>query len=168
MNKAHKLSFCICFPDIYEVAMSNLGIAILYDMLNKNKDIVAQRCFAPWTDMGKLLKDNKIPLMSIETKKPLKDFDIIGFSLQYEMSYTNILYMLELAQIPFRAKDRDFRYPIIIAGGPCSANLEPIADFFDIIYIGEGEEIDKKLCEIAIKYPNDKQKILQEADKIDG
>ena len=168
MKKPHKLSFCICFPDIYEVAMSNLGIAILYDVLNKNKDIVAERCFAPWTDMGKALKENNIPLMSIETKKPLRDFDILGFSLQYEMSYTNILYMLDQANIPFRAKDRDKSYPLIVAGGPCSANPEPIADFFDIIFIGEGEEADEKLCKLVIKYGKDKQKILEEADKIDG
>ncbi|MFW5780460.1 MAG: TIGR03960 family B12-binding radical SAM protein [Bacillota bacterium] len=168
MRKPHKLSFCICFPDIYEVAMSNLGIAILYDTLNKNKDIVAERCFAPWIDMGALLKENKIPLMSIETKKKLRDFDIIGFSLQYEMSYTNILYMLDLAGIPFRAKDRDENYPIVVAGGPCSANPEPFADFFDIVFIGEAEEIDNKLCELIIKNGKDKEKILKKASEIEG
>ncbi len=168
MSKPHKIDFCLCFADIYEVGMSNLGMAILYDTLNRNKDIVAQRCFAPWTDMGDLLKKHNIPLMSLETRKPLKDFDMIGFSLQYEMSYTNILYMLDLAQIPFRAKDRKDGYPIIIAGGPCSVNPEPYADFFDIIYIGEGEQIDKNICELVIKYGNDKQKILSEATKIDG
>lgn len=168
MKKPHKLDFCLCFPDIYEVAMSNLGIAILYDILNKNKDIVAERCFAPWMDMGKLLKEYNIALMSIETKKPLKNFDMLGFSVQYEMSYTNILYMLDLANIPFRAKDRDDSYPIIIAGGPCTANPEPFADFFDIIVIGDGEEVDKTVCEIAIKYPKDKAKMLQEASKIQG
>lgn len=168
MNKPHKIDFCLCFPDIYEVAMSNLGIAILYDILNENKDIVAQRCFAPWTDMGDLLKRHNIPLMSIETQKPLKDFDILGFSLQYEMSYTNILYMFDLANIPFKAKDRSDDYPIIIAGGPCSVNPEPFADFFDLIYIGEGESIDDNICKLVIEYGKDKKKILNEAIKLDG
>ncbi len=148
MDKEHKLSFCLCFADVYEVAMSNLGIAILYDILNKDKDIVCQRCFAPWPDMGELLKEHNIPLMSIEKRKPLKDFDMIGFSLQYEMAYTNMLYMLDLAHIPFRAKDRSDDYPILIAGGPCTANPEPFADFFDIVYIGEGEEVNSKLSKL--------------------
>lgn len=168
MNKPRKVNFCLCFADVYEVAMSNLGIAILYDLLNNDKDIVAERCFSPWIDMGELLKKNNIPLMSIETRKLLKDFDIVGFSLQYEMAYTNVLYMLDLAKIPYRAKNRDDSYPIMVAGGPCTANPEPFADFFDIIYIGEGEEIDKKLCKLYIKYGNDKNRILTEASKIDG
>lgn len=168
MNKPREVNFCLCFADIYEVAMSNLGIAILYDVLNKDKDIVAERCFTPWTDMGELLKKYNIPLMSIETKKPLKDFDVVGFSLQYEMAYTNLLYMLDLAQIPFRAKDRDSSYPIMVAGGPCTANPEPFADFFDLIYIGEGEEADKRICNLVSKYGKDKKRILEEASKIDG
>lgn len=168
MQKPHKLRFCLCFADIYEVAMSNLGIAILYDILNKDKDIVCERCFAPWADMGKLLKENGLPLVSLETKKPLRDFDIVGFSLQYEMAYTNILYMLELAGIPFRSKDRDDSFPLLVAGGPCSVNPEPVADFFDIVFIGEGEEVDKALCHIAIKHKGNKRAILEEASKIDG
>lgn len=168
MKKPHKLEFCLCFTDIYEVAMSNQGIAIVYDILNNEKDIIAERCFSPWLDMGKLLKENDIPLMSIETKKNLKDFDILGFSIQYELCYTNILYMLDLAQIPFRAKDRGEEYPLIIAGGPCTANPEPYAEFFDIIYIGDGEDINNKICNIAKKYPKNKKKILEEVSKLDG
>ncbi|MDD4315758.1 MAG: TIGR03960 family B12-binding radical SAM protein [Clostridia bacterium] len=168
VQKPHKLSFCLCFADIYEVAMSNLGIAILYDILNKDKDIVCERCFAPWTDMAALLREHKLPLVSLETKKPLRDFDIVGFSLQYEMAYTNVLYMFDLAGIPFRAKDRDDSYPLIVAGGPCTVNPEPVADFFDIIFIGEGEEVDKKLCHIAIEHKGDKKAVLEAASKLDG
>lgn len=168
MTKPCNVRFCICFADVYEVGMSNLGIAILYDILNKADNVVCERCFAPWTDLGKILKDNKLPLSSIETGKPLKDFDIVGFSVPYEMSYTNILYMLDLAKIPFRAKDRDDSYPLIVGGGPASANPEPIIDFFDAFFIGEGEEIDLKFCRIVEKYKNNKAKILEEAAKIDG
>lgn len=168
MKKAAKLRFCLCFTDIYEVAMSNLGIAILYDIMNSKAEVVCERCFTPWVDLGKILKENDIPLFSIETRKPLRDFDIVGFSVPYELSYTNILYMLDLAKIPFRAKDRDDSYPIIIGGGPSAANPEPIIDFFDMFVIGEGEETIEKICEIAIKYKGNKQKIIEEASKVDG
>lgn len=168
MKKPHKLSFCLCFADIYEVAMSNLGIAILYDILNNDKDIVCERCFAPWTDMGKLLREEKLPLISLETKKPLRQFDIAGFSLQYEMAYTNILYMLDLAGIPFRSNDRDDSFPLLVAGGPCSVNPEPIADFFDIVFIGEGEEVDKKLCHLAMEHKGNKKALLEAAARIEG
>lgn len=168
MTKQALLRFCLCFTDIYEVAMSNLGIAILYDILNSHKNIVCERCFAPWIDLGKILAENDIPLMSIETRKNLRDFDIVGFSVPYELSYTNILYMLDLAKIPFRAKDRDDSYPLIVGGGPSAANPEPIIDFFDMFFIGEGEETIIKVSEIAIKYKGNKQKILEEASKIEG
>lgn len=168
MTKPCSVRFCLCFADIYEVGMSNLGIGILYDILNKADNVVCERCFAPWVDMGDLLRKNGIPLSSIETGKPLKDFDIVGFSVPYEMSYTNILYMLDLAGIPFRAKDRDESYPLIVGGGPASANPEPIIDFFDAFFIGEGEETDLALCRLVEKYKGDKAKILKEASKIDG
>lgn len=168
MNKPCSVRFCICFADIYEVGMSNLGIGILYDILNKTDGVVCERCFAPWIDMGKILKEHDIPLSSIETGKPLKDFDIVGFSVPYEMSYTNILYMLDLAKIPFRAKDRGEGYPLIVGGGPASANPEPIIDFFDAFFIGEGEYIDAEFCKIVEKYKGDKKRILHEAAKIDG
>lgn len=167
MTKPCNVRFCLCFTDIYEVGMSNLGVAILYDIINKSSSIVCERCFAPWTDLGDILKQEKIPLMSIETQKPLKDFDVVGFSVTYEMSYTNILYMLDLAQIPFRAKDRD-SFPIIIGGGPISANPEPISDFFDAFFIGEGEENLLAFLQVVEKYKGDKAKILLEASKIEG
>lgn len=168
LNKENAVRFCLCFVDIYEVAMSNAGIAILYDILNSDENIIAERCFAPWVDMGKLLKERNIPLMSIETKTPIKDFDIVGMSLQYEMGYTNILYMLELAGIPYRAESRDDSYPLLVAGGPCTANPEPFADFFDVIFIGDGEDVDRDFCYLVKKYGKDKKKILSEAAKIDG
>jgi len=168
MDKPRKVDFCIAFPDIYEVGMSNLGIQIIYDILNKDKDIVCERCFAPWTDMGKLLKERGIPLSSIETKKPLKDFDILGISIQYELAYTNILYFLDLAGIPFFAKDRDDRYPLVIAGGPCVANPEPFAPFFDVIIIGDGEEVNPALSHIVMEHKGDRAAALQEIAKLDG
>ncbi|MCR4660665.1 MAG: B12-binding domain-containing radical SAM protein, partial [Clostridia bacterium] len=156
MNKPCKVRFCMCFPDVYEIAMSNIGIQILYSMLNDDKDIVCERCFAPWLDLGSILKEKNIALGSIETGRDLKDFDIVGFSVPYEMSYTNILYMLDLAKIPFRAKDRDNSYPLIVGGGPASANPEPIIDFFDAFFIGDGEESDIEFCNIVKKYKGDK------------
>lgn len=168
MTKPCNVRFCLCFTDIYEVGMSNLGVSILYDIVNKQDNLVCERCFAPWTDLGDILKKEKILLLSIETQQPLKDFDVVGFSVTYEMGYTNILYMLDLAQIPFRAKDRDESYPIIIGGGPISANPEPIIDFFDAFFIGEGEENLLEFLKLSEKYKGDKTKILQEASKIEG
>ena len=168
MTKPCNIRFCLCFPDLYEVGMSNLGIAILYDVLNKAEGVVCERCFAPWTDMEKIMREKNIPLFSIETKTPLKDFDIIGFSVPYEMSYTNVLYVLDLAGIPFRSKDRGEEYPLIVGGGPACANPEPIIDFFDLFFIGDGEEIDVKVAKIAEKYKGNKKKILEECAKLDG
>lgn len=168
MTKPCNVRFCLCFTDIYEVGMSNLGVSILYDIVNKQNNLVCERCFTPWTDLGDILKTENIPLMSIETQKPLIDFDVVGFSVTYEMSYTNILYMLDLAHIPFRAKDRIDSYPIIIGGGPISANPEPIIDFFDAFFIGEGEENLVEFLRICEKYKGNKAKILCEASKIEG
>lgn len=168
MTKPCKVRFCLCFPDVYEVGMSNVGISILYNILNGDKDVVCERCFAPWKDMAKILRDNKIPLSSIETGTPLKDFDVVGMSVPYEMSYTSVLYMLDLAGIPFYSKDRDDSYPIIVGGGPSSANPEPIIDFFDAFFIGDGEEVDLAFCKIVEKHKGNKKKILEEASKIDG
>ena len=168
MNKPCSLRFCLCFPDLYEVGMSNLGIAILYDILNKAEGIVCERCFAPWTDFADILREKDCPLFSIETRKPLKEFDIVGFSVPYEMSYSNILYMLDLAKIPFRAKDRGDEYPLIVGGGPAAANPEPIIDFFDLFFIGDGEEVDLAVARIAEKYKGNKTKILEECAKLDG
>lgn len=168
MNKKCDVRFCLCFPDLYEVGMSNLGIAILYDVLNKTDGVVCERCFAPWIDLGDILRKNDVPLFSIETRKPLKEFDIVGFSVPYEMSYTNVLYMLDLAQIPFRAKDRGDEYPLIVGGGPAAANPEPIIDFFDLFFIGDGEESDALVAEVVKKYKGNKKKILEECAKIQG
>lgn len=131
--------FAFCFPDVYEIGMSHLGMQILYHFFNRREDIYCERVFAPWIDMEKLMKENNIPLFSLETHSPLREFDFVGFTLQYEMSYTNILNMLELANIPIYSKDRLEEDPLIIAGGPCAYNPEPLAPFIDIFYIGEGE-----------------------------
>lgn len=148
MDKPHRADMCFCFPELYEIGMSNLGVQILYDIINNDKDFVAERCFAPAADLAEKLRAENIPLLSIETKKPLKDFTVLGFSIGFELLYTNVLYMLDLAHIPFLSKDRGEEYPILLAGGPCSVNPEPFADFFDIIVCGEGEEADLAILRI--------------------
>ncbi len=140
------IKFLLCFPDVYEVAMSNLGIKILYEILNRNEDISCEMCYAPWPDMAKLLKDNDISLFGLSSQTSMRDFDIVGFSMQYEMSYTNMLYMLDLGNIPLLRKERSEKDPIIIAGGPCCINPFPLVDFVDIFCIGDGEYNDEKLC----------------------
>ena len=124
--------FAFCFPDTYEIGMSNLGMKILCNCLNNSPRIWCERCFAPWPDMGQVLRDNNIDLYALESGDSLKMFDFVGFTLQYEMSYTNVLYVLDLANIPLLAKDRSNDDPIVIGGGPCSYNPEPVADFFDV------------------------------------
>ena len=133
------IRFCMCFPDVYEVGMSHLGIQILYDMFNKREDTYCERVYSPWPDMDKVLREKNIPLFALESQEPLKQFDFLGITLQYEMCYTNILQVLDLAQIPLHAVDRTEEDPIVIGGGPCAYNPEPIADFFDFFYMGEGE-----------------------------
>ena len=171
MTKPAKAKFCFCFPDIYEIGMSNLGLQILYDIINRHPDFIAERCYAPWTDMGAKLRENNIPLLSLETATPLKDFDVVGFSVQFELLYSNVLYMLDLAGIPFYAKDRGDEYPIICAGGPCAVNPEPFAPFFDCIVIGEGEEADLELLKVVADGKEkglSKVQILEELKKIQG
>ena len=129
------IRFCMCFPDVYEIGMSHLGIQILYDMFNKREDTYCERVYSPWMDMDKVLRDNNIPLFALESQQPVKNFDFLGITLQYEMCYTNVLQILDLSQIPLKAADRSEDHPIVIGGGPCSYNAEPIADFFDIFYI---------------------------------
>ena len=131
--------FAFVFPDVYEIGMSHLGIQILYDMLNRRDDIWCERVYSPWIDLDKIMREEKIPLFALESQDPIKDFDFIGITIQYEMCYTNILQVLDLAQIPMFAKDRTEEHPIVIGGGPCTYNPEPLADFFDVFYIGEGE-----------------------------
>jgi radical SAM family uncharacterized protein len=133
------IRFCMCFPDVYEVGMSHLGIQILYDMFNRRDDIYCERVYSPWPDLDKIMRDKHIPLFALESQDPIKDFDFLGITLQYEMCYTNCLQIIDLAGIPLLAKDRTEEDPIVIAGGPCAYNPEPIADFFDIFYMGEGE-----------------------------
>ena len=131
--------FAMCFPDVYEIGMSHLGIQILYDMFNADEKIWCERVYSPWPDLDKIMREKQIPLFALESQDPIKDFDFLGITIQYEMCYTNILQILDLSQIPLRSKDRTWDHPIVIGGGPCSYNPEPLADFFDIFYIGEGE-----------------------------
>lgn len=131
--------FAMCFPDVYEIGMSHMGIQILYDMFNRWDDVYCERVYSPWTDLDKVMRDKNIPLFAIESQDPIKEFDFLGITLQYEMCYTNVLQILDLSGIPLYASDRTEDDPIVIGGGPCTYNPEPIADFFDIFYIGEGE-----------------------------
>lgn len=133
------IRICLCFPDLYEIGMSYLGIQILYDMFNQREDIWCERVYSPWVDLDRIMREQKIPLFALESQDPIKDFDFLGITLQYEMCYTNILQVLELSKIPLFSKDRTEDDPIVIAGGPCAYNPEPIADFFDLFYIGDGE-----------------------------
>jgi len=141
-----EVSIALAFPDVYEVGMSHQGLKILYKILNRNEWLAAERVFSPWTDLEKELRNSKIPLVTLESDRPLKDFDIIGFSLQHELSYSNVLTMLELSGIPFLSSDRDDSFPLVIAGGPACFNPEPVADIFDAILIGDGEEAALDIC----------------------
>lgn len=134
-----EIRFAMCFPDVYEIGMSHLGIQILYDMFNQRPDVYCERVYSPWSDLHQLMKEQEIPLFTLETQSPVKDMDFLGITIQYEMCYTNILQILDLSQIPLLAKERGESYPIVIGGGPCTYNPEPLADFFDLFYIGEGE-----------------------------
>ena len=164
------IRFAFCFPDVYEVGMSHLGTRILYHTINARKDTYCERVFAPWPDMEEQLRKNEIPLMTLETKDPLTEFDILGFTLQYEMSYTNILNMLDMAGINYRASERREDEPIIMAGGPCAYNPEPLYDIVDFFEIGEGEEIMNDVLDVYKKYKGKgkKKEFLREIDKIEG
>ena len=163
------VKFCLCYPDLYEIGMSNLGIKILYHILNKHDSVLCERSFAPWLDMEEAMIKNNIPLFSLESKAPLAEFDILGFSLSYELTYTNLLTMLSLAKIPFKSKDRKkSSYPLIIAGGPSTCNPEPIADFIDIFLIGDGEEAVSDIIDIYIRYKHNKNSLLHEMKRIEG
>ncbi|MFC1915674.1 TIGR03960 family B12-binding radical SAM protein [Chloroflexota bacterium] len=141
------IKIALSYPDVYEIGMSNMALPILYDLLNNQPDVLAERVYAPWVDMAATMQTRGIPLFSLETKHPLRDFDIIGFSLGYELTYTNVLNMLQLAQIPVLAAERDDSYPVVIAGGSCVLNPEPMADFIDFFVIGDGEEVLLELLE---------------------
>ena len=141
------IRFAMCFPDVYEIGMSHLGIQILYDMFNRREDVWCERVYSPWTDLDPILRERKIPLFAIESQDPIRDFDFLGITLQYEMCYTNILQILDLSGIPLHAADRTWADPIVIGGGPCAYNPEPIAPFFDLFYIGEGEVVYDELLD---------------------
>lgn len=165
------IRFCMCFPDVYELGMSHLGIQILYDMFNSREDVYCERCYSPWPDLDKIMRERQIPLFALESQDPLKKFDFIGITLQYEMCYTNILQILDLSGISLLSKDREEDDPIIIGGGPCTYNPEPIADFFDMFYLGEGETQYYRLLDL---YKENKQNggsradFLKEASHIPG
>lgn len=165
-----KARFAFCFPDSYEIGLSNLGVQILYGVLNRENDIWCERAYTPWPDMQEKMKEYNLPLCAHESGDPLSDFDIVAFTLQYEMCYTNVLNMLKLANIPLRAKDRGEDAPIIIGGGPCAYNPEPIADFFDCFSIGEGEESLVAFTKLYIKMKEDgsytRSAFLHEAAKL--
>ena len=165
------IRLAMCFPDVYEIGMSHLGIQILYDMFNKRQDTWCERVYSPWPDLHEIMKEKKIPLFGLESQEPVKNFDFIGITLQYEMCYTYILQILDLAQIPLLAKDRTEGDPIIIGGGPCSYNPEPIAEFFDIFYIGEGEVQYDKFLDLYKQMKAEgrsRDEFLHEAAKIEG
>ncbi|WP_409068800.1 TIGR03960 family B12-binding radical SAM protein [Clostridium sp. FAM 1755] len=164
------IRFAFCFPDVYEVGMSHLGMKILYYIANERKDTFCERVFAPWPDMEKIMREENIPLYALESKDPIKDFDFIGFTLQYEMSYTNILNMLDLAGVTIRASERGEEEPIVLCGGPCAYNPEPLYDIADIFVLGEGEELNNKVLDLYKKYKGKgkKKEFLREASKIRG
>ncbi len=170
--KKVKARFAFCFPDTYEIGMSNLGVRILYGALNREDDIWCERVYAPWQDMEALMRENNIALFASESGDPVSDFDIVAFTLQYEMCYTTVLYMLELAGLELLAKERGDDAPIIIGGGPCAYNAEPIADFFDVFSIGEGEEALVEFTKLYIKMKQDgtytKKDFLKEVSKLEG
>jgi radical SAM family uncharacterized protein/radical SAM-linked protein len=167
-----KLCFALAFPDLYEIGTSHLGLQILYHILNSNDEIAAERVFAPAVDMEVYLRTSDIPLMSLESQKPLDNFDIIGFSLLYELNYTNILTMLDLANIPFFARQRDGSFPLVIAGGPCTCNPEPVADFFDAMIVGDGENVIMEISRIWLKWKtggiSDKETLLKMWSDVEG
>ena len=165
------IRFAMCFPDVYEIGMSHLGIQILYDMFNRFEDTWCERVYSPWTDLDKIMREKNIPLFALESQDAVRDFDFLGITLQYEMCYTNILQILDLAQMPLLAAERDENYPIVIGGGPCTYNPEPIAEFFDIFYIGEGETKYRELLDLYKEYKNtgkSKEEFLRLASKIPG
>ena len=147
-KKDMQVRFAMCFPDVYEIGMSHLGIQILYDMFNRREDVWCERVYSPWTDLDKIMREKNIPLFALESQDPIKEFDFLGITIQYEMCYTNVLQILDLSQIPLHACDRCENDPIVIGGGPCAYNPEPLADFFDLFYIGEGETVYDPLLDL--------------------
>lgn len=163
-----KTKIALVFPDLYEVGMSHLGLKILYHLLNDKVDILCERAFSIGVDFEKVLREKNIPLYSLESYRPLSDFDIIGFSLNYELTYTNVLNVLDLAKIPLFSKDREEKFPLIIAGGECSFNPEPLSCFIDAFVVGEGEEVILEIIEVYCQFKENKKKLLFNLAKISG
>ncbi|MDD4238085.1 MAG: TIGR03960 family B12-binding radical SAM protein [Desulfotomaculaceae bacterium] len=176
-NAIHKewsdvdLRVAFAFPDVYEVGMSYLGLQIFYDIVNRREDALMERVFAPWPDMEERMQEYGLPLFSIESRRPVRDFDVVAFTLQYEMSFTNVLNMLKLTGIPLKSAERDEKYPLVIAGGPCAFNPEPMAAFIDLFAIGEGEELISELLDSVLKGKKSglsRQEFLLEASRLPG
>ena len=166
-----EVRFAMCFPDVYEIGMSHLGIQILYDMFNQWEDVYCERVYSPWMDLDKIMREQDIPLFALESQDPIKDFDFLGITIQYEMCYTNILQVLELSKIPLESKERTWEHPVVIGGGPCSYNPEPLADFFDLFYMGEGETVYRKLVDLYKTHKannSSREEFLREAGKLPG
>lgn len=173
MKDANKVEmrFAMCFPDVYEIGMSHLGIQILYDMFNRREDVWCERVYSPWLDLHKIMKEEQIPLFALESQDPIRDFDFLGITIQYEMCYTNILQILDLSRIPIHSRDRGETDPIVIGGGPCTYNPEPLAEFFDIFYIGEGETVYDELLDAYKEYRaagKSRLEFLERAAQIEG
>ena len=163
--------FCMCFPDVYEIGMSHLGIQILYDMFNQWEDTYCERVYSPWPDLDKIMREKHIPLFALESQQPIKEFDFLGITLQYEMCYTNILQVLDLSGIPLYTKDRTMEDPFVVCGGPCTYNPEPIADFFDLVYIGDGETSYRELLDKYKEWKKSgksRREFLEIAATVDG
>ena len=163
--------FAMCFPDVYEIGMSYLGIQIIYDMLNRREDVYCERLYSPWMDLDAIMRERNIPLFALESQDPVKEFDFLGITLQYEMCYTNVLQILDLSQIPIKSVDRTIDHPFVIGGGPCVYNPEPLADFFDLFYIGEAETVYYDLIDcykLWKKEGKSRRDFLIEAAKIPG
>ena len=165
------IRFAMCFPDVYEIGMSYLGIQIIYDMLNQRDDVYCERLYSPWMDLDAVMRERHIPLFALESQDSIKDFDFLAITLQYEMCYTNVLQILDLSRIPLKSKDRTADHPFVIGGGPCAYNPEPLAEFFDIFYIGEGETVYNDLMDVYKQWEKEgrsRREFLIEASKIPG
>ena len=165
------IRFAMCFPEVYEIGMSHLGLQILYDMFNKREDVWCERVFSPWVDLDKVMREESIPLFALESQEPIKDFDFLGITIQFEMCYTNILQVLDLSGIPLHSKDRTMDHPFVIGGGPCVYNPEPIATYFDMFYIGEGEVAYNELFDAYKEWKKSgksRQEFLEMAAQIEG
>lgn len=167
IRKDAEVKMALCFPDTYEIGMSHIGLKILYSIINNIPCASAERVYAPWIDFEAYLRHNNLPLTSLENQRPLRDFDIIGFTLQYELSYTNILNMLDLGRIPIRAEERGDAYPLIIAGGPCTVNPLPLVPFIDAFIIGDGEKVIGEIIEVYSKLKI-KEKLLEALSNLEG